>query len=171
MPINGRNKGANEVWKDVPKYKDKYQVSDMGRVRWHPSYLRTPQTVSRNPSRYLNFTIAPNGYHNVSLYHKNGFREGPGIHRVVMLAFVGKAPKGCNINHIDKDKSNNKLRNLEYITHRANSTHSLSYNKISQREVADNLSLVLNATSGAIRQQLRLGYTAEQVEEYYGTRA
>jgi len=62
------------------------------------------------------------GYRKVNL--SNGSKNKTiAVHRLVAETFLTK-PRGSNVvNHIDGDKSNNKLSNLEWTTHRGNSQH------------------------------------------------
>lgn len=62
------------------------------------------------------------GYRKVTL--SNGTKAKTiAVHRLVAETFLTK-PRGCNVvNHIDGDKSNNKLSNLEWTNHRGNSKH------------------------------------------------
>lgn len=42
------------------------------------------------------------------------------LHSIVCKGYLGDCPKGKEINHIDEDKSNNSIFNLEYVTHKEN---------------------------------------------------
>lgn len=59
------------------------------------------------------------GYKAVKLKNEMG-RSNLYVHRLVYRNFVGVIPKGMEINHIDHDKSNNSLENLELVTHSEN---------------------------------------------------
>ena len=59
------------------------------------------------------------GYYQIKL-RRNGKRYHRYVHSLVWEAFNGKVPKGYEINHIDHDKSNNSLTNLELVTHSEN---------------------------------------------------
>lgn len=50
------------------------------------------------------------------------------VHRLVAEAFIGPYPEGKVINHLDFDRSNNSVRNLEYITQTENIRHSVACN-------------------------------------------
>lgn len=102
----------NEIWKDVNGFGDKYQVSTMGRVR----NKKTMQMLKPSIRRY--------GYKTVTLYESwNGFKKVFYIHRLVALAFL-ENPSGYNeINHKDRNPSNNSLDNLEWCDRRYNSIY------------------------------------------------
>lgn len=57
------------------------------------------------------------GYYKVSCTSRRGAIT---IHELVMLAFVGPRPNGMEIDHIDRNKNNNRLENLRYVTHKEN---------------------------------------------------
>lgn len=57
------------------------------------------------------------GYKQVSSTARKGAIH---IHTLVMMTYVGPRPDGMEINHIDENKANNRLENLEYVTHKEN---------------------------------------------------
>jgi hypothetical protein len=63
--------------------------------------------------------IKTKGYSIVSIY-KNGKRKNIKVHRLVYLTFVGEILEDKVIDHIDRDKTNNKLSNLRLVTHQQN---------------------------------------------------
>lgn len=46
--------------------------------------------------------------------------ESKGVHQWVYLTFVGKIPKGWDVNHLDENKHNNRVENLEVCSHEKN---------------------------------------------------
>lgn len=68
------------------------------------------------------------GYKMVVLY-KNGSRNYKRVHRLVYEAFKGTIPDGYIVNHIDEDRGNNTLSNLEIITNSQNIKHFHEYNE------------------------------------------
>lgn len=107
----------SEIWKPVKDYEGLYEVSNMGRVRSLPRY----NTKGKVLKEYVN---AHNGYCYVSL-SKHNDRKPKRIHCLVMNAFcpVNKKPgydKNYTIDHIDGDKTNNRLENLEWCTQSVN---------------------------------------------------
>lgn len=105
-----------EIWKDVVGYEGLYSVSNLGRIRRESS--------GKGAKRYRIFGIKRYGkYTQVQLY-KNKIRSTPYVHRLVLESFVGKMPEGNQGNHIDGNKDNNCLSNLEYVTPSENIKHS-----------------------------------------------
>ena len=118
-----------EVWRDAVGFEGLYQVSNMGRVKSLNS------TGHKNVHRIMTPSPNKNGYVQVHLT-KDGNRFQRNIHRLVYEAFVGNLPdynpyekRGCEIleiNHIDENKSNNCVWNLELVTHTENVNHGTS---------------------------------------------
>lgn len=65
------------------------------------------------------------GYKYVDLRGRKPAIRNPKIHKLVMLAFSDEVERE-QINHIDGDKSNNDLSNLEYVTNEENRVHALN---------------------------------------------
>lgn len=105
-----------EIWKDIVGYEGLYQVSNLGNVK-SLNYLRIRgKEVILKPWKH------GQGYYCVSL-SKDGKKINKFIHRLVYAAFNGDIPDDLVINHIDEDKTNNDLNNLEAITQKENVYH------------------------------------------------
>lgn len=100
-----------EIWKPVPSFPD-LAVSNKGRVmNIHSGSIRKPQFNKRT------------GYYNISV-SKNGDHKNVYIHSLVAEAFLGKRPDKHDVNHIDGNKLNNSVDNLEYCTRSENVSHA-----------------------------------------------
>lgn len=138
-----------EIWKDIPGYEGLYQVSSHGRVM----ILKSPrkimaQSLKGKPSKqYFGVTLT-----------KNKKQKTFTVHRLVALAFIGEKPKGTEINHIDLNKLNNHLTNLEYVTHKRNMRHAVENNAWGSPTKDDRFEII---------DLIKMGYTREQIAEWY----
>lgn len=105
----------SEVWKDVVGYEGHYMVSNTGSVksvrrpyrgggRWIAERILRP-AISRRT-----------GYKQVAL-HRDGRSSTKNVHQLVLEAFVGPRPVGCDSCHNDGNRLNNAVENLRWDTH------------------------------------------------------
>ena len=114
----------NEIWKNIDGYKN-YMVSNMGRVK---SLARIVIDKNGNKQSLHEKIMKPrnsNGYHRVNIRDNDNKYKGFVIHRLVALVFIPNPENKPVVNHINKDKLNNKLYNLEWVTVRRNVIHAL----------------------------------------------
>lgn len=109
-----------EVWKDIPGYEGRYQVSNIGRVKSLP---RNEQFCKRAEELILKTFVCGSGYQEVILKKKQQ-RKPKLIHRMVAEAFVPNPEGKEEVNHKDGNKNNNAYTNLEWVTPRENIRHS-----------------------------------------------
>ena len=123
---------TDEVWKPVPhpEYEDRYSVSNKGRVRREAYSVDMPKpgnhdgTYTRTYEPKLMSQWDTGGYRTVNLA-RNSEHTTFYVHRLVLKAFMGKPPtEDHECNHIDGDKTNNALSNLEWTTRQANMQHA-----------------------------------------------
>lgn len=112
-----------EIWKDCKGYEGRYQVSNKGRV-W--------SVVSQ---KYLKPWIMSSGYKQVIFMCKNGKRKNELIHRLVALAFIDNPTGLPQVNHIDENKQNNCVENLEWCTAKYNSNYSTHVERVSKPQM------------------------------------
>jgi hypothetical protein len=103
-----------EIWKDIPNYEGFYQVSNFGNIK--SFHLK-----SRNEEKILKTTKNAVGYLNCNLC-KNGNRKLYQVHQLVAMAFLNHTPNGITlvVNHINFNRLDNRVENLEIVTHREN---------------------------------------------------
>lgn len=99
-----------EEWRDIKGYEGLYQVSNLGRV----------YGIKRQ--RFLNTVYDRNGYSSVKLT-KNGIGKLLSLHRIVAINFIPNQENKPQVNHIDEDKTNNMVSNLEWTTAKENVNH------------------------------------------------
>jgi len=113
----------SEKWTSIPGYIGLYQVSDLGKVR---ALEKLDMIGRKRKEKLLKPSIGHKGYAKVTLY-KNNIRKVIFVHRLVTWVFVRELPKGMKklqINHVDGDKTNNSLANLEIVTPKENARHA-----------------------------------------------
>lgn len=71
--------------------------------------------ISENTGSIMG-SLQPNGYVRMTLTNDEGKPQTFYGHQLVWLAFKGEIPKGMQLNHIDEDKTNNAIWNLELVT-------------------------------------------------------
>ena len=100
-----------EIWKDIKDYEGLYRVSNLGRIK----------SLKFGKERILKVTLNSIGYVSVNL-SKYGKRKSITAHQLVAMAFLNHKPCGHKIvvDHIDNNKENDKLYNLQLISNREN---------------------------------------------------
>ena len=106
-----------EIWKDIEGYEGLYQVSNIGRVK------------SLTTGNLKALTLFKNSYHKLVLY-KHNKQSTFYIHQLVAKAFIHNPDNKITINHIDGNKLNNNVNNLEWTTYLENMTHAIKNNLI-----------------------------------------
>lgn len=101
-----------EIWKDVKGYEGLYQISNFGRVK---------SLVYKGKIKELQ--TDKNGYARTSLWKKNNGSLKQ-VHRLVAIAFIPNPQNKSQVNHIDGNKKNNNVNNLEWVTPSENSIHA-----------------------------------------------
>jgi len=108
-----------ETWKDVENYEGLYQVSTCGKVK---SLKRLDSVGRRINEKILKPAIRSDGYLVVVLYRAGDGKQFP-VHRLVAIAFIPNPKNLPEVNHKDEDKCNPHVKNLEWMSHRANSNY------------------------------------------------
>ena len=100
-----------EIWKDIEGYKGKYQVSNFGKVK------------NTNTNHILSQSKNNCGYYRVGLYF-NKVNKRVDVHRLVAEAFINNPEQKKEVNHINGNKKDNSINNLEWVTHKENICHA-----------------------------------------------
>ena len=91
-----------EVWKST-FFNENYEVSNLGNVR-----------------RKGKVDCLKINYHSTGGYGRVSVGKIIAVHKIVAYTFLGERPNGLDINHIDGDKTNNSVANLQYVTRSEN---------------------------------------------------
>lgn len=106
-----------EEWKDIKGFEGKYYVDIYGNVY--------------NNEKRLKHHADKEGYRVITLY-KNNKSYGRKIHRLVAEAFIPNPENKAQVNHIDEDKTNNMVSNLEWVTAKENINHGTRNERVSK---------------------------------------
>lgn len=115
-----------EIWKDIKGYESLYQVSNTGKVKSLSHYTRNNANGGKRltKGRILSTYKMPNGYLQVQL-SRNEIREKKYVHRLVAEMFLDNKHNLSDVNHIDGNKDNNSVDNLEWCSHKDNQIHMI----------------------------------------------
>lgn len=114
------------LWLDIKDFEGYYQISNNGDVRSVERQVNANKNggIKILKSITIKQTIANHGYYVVNL-RKHGLNKVITVHRLVATHFIDNNEKKVTVNHIDGDKTNNHVTNLEWATYGENNIHAL----------------------------------------------
>ncbi len=122
-----------EIWKDIKGYEGIYQISNKGQVKskarrgnWKETILKPSETRDH----YFVVTLSKNGVH-----------KSRRVNRIVAETFIENPLNKPEVNHIDGDKHNNNVENLEWVTTKENIIHSYKCKLRTAEESAKSLGI------------------------------
>jgi hypothetical protein len=116
---------TKEIWYPIEGYEGLYEVSNFGRIK----------SLGNNKTRkmkILKTVEGRDGYLLVNL-SKNGKVKSFQVHRLVAEAFIPNWFDNQEVNHIDEDKKNNHIDNLEWCEHKYNCNYGTRIKRISEK--------------------------------------
>lgn len=122
---------SNEIFKDIEGYEGLYQVSNLGNIK----------SLHCNKEKIMKPTIRSNNYqyYFVGLL-KDGKRKYFAVHRLVAMMFIPNPNNYEQVDHLDGNKLNNNVKNLEWVTPKENTNRAwkkgLAKNTEYQRKIA-----------------------------------
>jgi len=119
-----------KIWKKIPNF-DRYECSSDGEIR-SLNYKNSGKIKILKPA------LSDDGYFKTVLLRNDGKYKTITVHRMITLSFLGKRQKGKEVNHVDGNKQNNHISNLEYVTRSENMKHAFRMNLIQPLKGAAN---------------------------------
>ena len=141
--------------KDIKGFEGKYGIDKKGNVYSHSRF-------GARSGRLLNPSTTSFGYKQVVLY-KDNKRHVRSVHRLVAEAYISNPQDKEQVNHIDGDKGNNILSNLEWCTRSENQLHAIHKLKVKvQRKISiDDASEIIEAYATGL-------FKRREIAKYFG---
>jgi len=111
-----------EQWKDIPDYEGYYQISNLGRVKSLEKTLIINGKKCVYKPLIKKSHISKRGYYEIGLC-KNRLGIKKKIHRLIAISFIDNPKNNPQVNHIDGNRLNNRISNLEWVNNRENACH------------------------------------------------
>lgn len=145
-----------EVFKEIKGFERRYEISNLGNIRNY----KTKRLLSPRPNKdgYLRIGLRQLKSRKIYTYF---------IHRLVAFAFLeNKDPKKSQINHIDNNRQNNRIDNLEWCTPSYNTKYSFLHKKSNKGE--HNPRAILNKQQvKEIRELLKQNKSCTHISKIY----
>lgn len=118
----------DEIWKDIEGYEGMYQVSNKGRVK---GLDRIDAAGKKRKNRIIKGGVSK-GYRYIQLSVNKEIKTFT-VHRLVAKAFIPNVDNKPCVNHIDHNRLNNNISNLEWCTHSENNESALVFGKYDEQ--------------------------------------
>lgn len=142
-----------EEWRPVVGLEELYEVSNLGRVRNCCGYI---MKLRENRGGYLQVNLSD-----------DYSRSYPVVHRLVARAFIPNPKKSPQVNHIDGDRKNNRVDNLEWCTHGENMRRAFKLGNKNQKGSKNNGSKLTEEIVIEIREKTK-SMTQSAIAKEYG---
>ena len=118
-----------EIWKEIPSTEGLYMASSLGNIKsLDRTYIDSIGRQTTKKGKILTLCKKKCGYLYVCIRLSDRKNKNVRVHRAVALTFIENKENKPVVNHIDGNKENNNITNLEWVTHRENNNHYKSIN-------------------------------------------
>jgi NUMOD4 motif-containing protein/HNH endonuclease len=152
-----------ERWLPIEGFEGIYEVSDLGRVR----RVFTRKATKYKAGHILTPTRHRSGYRKVILSNAPAKSQRT-MHAIVARAFLGPRPDGCDINHKNGNKTDNRADNLEYISRMGNIHHAMNVLGHSNAGERHGQATLTKEKVVAIRSLRERGKTLSEIANQFG---
>lgn len=156
-----------EVWKEIPGFEGYYEASTLGNIRsvdrilncvWGKVYPAKgkQKSISRYKSGYL--------YVNLYKDHKTYKFQ---VHRLVAFTFIPNPDNKPCIDHIDGDRTNNKVDNLRWCTHKENANNPITVKRLAESYHSESRNSKISESSRRrAKPVIQLSLSGEPIKEW-----
>lgn len=158
---------SEEHWKPIIGFEGLYEISDLGRVKSLSRYVKSKaNSKMKIPERILKTGKNSCGYALVVLM-KNNKRHNKLVHRLVAEAFINNPENYAVVNHIDGNKQNNNVSNLEWCSTSYNMKHAYltGLNRKIKAVIQLDLTGKIIRKYNSVRETEQYGYQSSGVSE------
>ena len=133
----------NIEWKPIKGYEDLYMVSNTGLVKSLKREKKNNNGIQILKEKIMKFNTYGSEYLRVPLYDKEHKKHCLSVHRLVASAFLDNPNNFTDVNHIDGNKHNNNVHNLEWCDRSYNLKHAYKLGlKKSYRQLQEEIKLL-----------------------------
>lgn len=144
-----------EQWRDIPRYEGVYAASSKGRIK-------------RVTSERILASVSDSKGYRLTHLCKDGRRWLTQTHRLVAMSFLQPNLDGLTVNHLNGIKHDNRLVNLEVVSHKANIHHAIDNGLRREYSGAGNPNAKLTAKEvSAIRNLIKAGKVAHYIAKQF----
>jgi hypothetical protein len=116
-----------EYWVPIPNYEQYYEINNLGTIRSIPRRILTKSGYYKpEKERKLTQRISNKGYLSVTL-SKHGQSKTHHVHRLLALVFIPNPDNKPILNHINGNKLDNSIHNMEWVTYSENVIHAYKH--------------------------------------------
>lgn len=149
---------VKELWKPLLEYKG-VEVSSIGRIRKAANKSRKERILTEFPKDR-------DGYYRCSVQKLDGTWTSQPVHRLVAKAFIPRTENKDVVNHIDGNRTNNRIENLEWVTPKENVIHSFKFGSRKTCKQVPKRTILTDFQVSQIR-KLRELYTVNQIAKLF----
>ena len=114
-----------EIWKPMFGFEHRYEISSFGRIKSLPKKEKFRGSYRNREAKLMRARLSHNGYLHLSLRTDDGKYQTHRVSRLVAQTFIPNPDNKSQVNHIDGNKLNNTVENLEWCTPKENTQHAI----------------------------------------------
>lgn len=153
-----------KIWKTIPKY-SRYKASSDGEIY-------TPNWKGGKTGKVMKPAVDSNGYMRTMLVDDEGRTRTIKVHRIIAQTFIENPDELKEVNHLNGNKADNRVENLDWVSHQQNIRHSFDnglqnnrginnpFSKLTERDVLEIRAKFKPRIYG--RKELALEYNVKQ---------